>query len=188
MPRDLSQKKEKQLTKKLIVKKIIEESRKPKKVSQEKIKQEPGFGSYRITVRPKNQYTTFRTQQIAPWLERIAGRNYKGKRYTVTRLVGKQCARLDERENLIVTDKHASIVLKHIDGIIKPIDWDIFKAKPSFFAPELTPPVDEQPRKSTLAPVKKVKEYRAPAAKPLTKPTKKTKILAAKTQARARRK
>lgn len=51
---------------KAIVKDMIKESSGTLKPVQKHYRQEDGVGSYRITVRPKNQYTTFRTQEIMP--------------------------------------------------------------------------------------------------------------------------
>lgn len=88
---------------------------------------------------------------------------------------------MDERECLIISDKKLHVLLDHIKGPIKPVDGDVFKAEPALHAPELAPPVAE-PIRTPAAPVKKERERRIPMAKPLTKATKKAKIMAAKSK------
>lgn len=168
---------------KAIVKDMIKESSGVPKPEQKHYRQEDGVGSYRITVRPKNQYTTFRTQEIVPGLKRIAGRRFNGTWVTVTWLVSKDCARLDERECLIISNRKIHVLMDHIKSPIKPVDGDVFKAEPVLHAPELPPPVVEVV-KAPVARPKPEKERKVPIAKPRTLPTKKAKILAAKAKKR----
>jgi hypothetical protein len=87
---------------------------------------------YRINVRPKGDFTSFRIQDVGEkgGLERLAGRRSSGSWDTVTWLVGKDKAHVDEHGHLKVTDKKAASALKQIKGRIVHVKGDIFQAHP----------------------------------------------------------
>jgi hypothetical protein len=87
---------------------------------------------YRVEVRPKSAFTSFRTQDVGEkgGLERLAGRRKSGSWDTATWLISKDKAHLDARGQLIIDDKKALSVLEQIDGPIRHVRGDIFKAHP----------------------------------------------------------
>lgn len=86
---------------------------------------------YRIEVRPKGQFTTFRVQDVGEkgGLERLAGKRSSGSWDTVSWLVSKEDARVDEYGHLKIRGKAAS-VLKQIKGRIVHVKGDVFRAHP----------------------------------------------------------
>lgn len=87
---------------------------------------------YRIELRPKNVFTSFRVQDVGEkgGLERLAGRRKSGSWDTVSWLVSKDDAVVGSNGQLKITDSKARSVLKQIKGPIVHVKGDVFKAHP----------------------------------------------------------
>jgi hypothetical protein len=99
-----------------------------------KSRQRPGAGGgkfYRIEVRSKTDFVTFRTQDIGEpgHVERIAGKRSSGSWDTVTWLIAKNDAHLDGGK-LIIDDPKSKTILKQIEGPITHKKSDVFRARP----------------------------------------------------------
>lgn len=96
---------------------------------------------YRIVVRPKNEFTSFRVQDVGKkgGLERLSGRRSSGSWDTVSWLISKEDAHV-KGGHLIITDKKARTVLKNISGHIYHVKGDIFRAHPRKNVPEAAKP------------------------------------------------
>jgi len=86
---------------------------------------------YRIEIRPKGQFKTFRVQDVGKkgGLERLAGKRASGSWDTVSWLISKDKASV-VKGHLKITDKKEQSVLKQIKGPIVHIKGDIFHAHP----------------------------------------------------------
>ena len=86
---------------------------------------------FRIEVRPKSEFKTFRIQDVGKkgGLERLAGKRSSGSWDTVAWLVSKEDAKIKNRE-LIIKDPRAKSVLKNLRGSIMRVKGDIFRAHP----------------------------------------------------------
>lgn len=86
---------------------------------------------YRIIVRDKSDFTTFRVQDVGQrgGLERLAGRRTSGSWGTVSWLVSKEDAKV-KNGHLMITDPKARSVLKSLRGHIYHVKGDIFRAHP----------------------------------------------------------
>lgn len=102
---------------------------------QGRSRQKPGTTGkgkfYRIQVRPKGDFTSFRVQDVGEkgGLERLAGRRPSGSWDTVSWLVSKEDAHVDAHGHLKIQGK-AKSVLKSIRGRIVHVKGDVFKAHP----------------------------------------------------------
>ena len=87
---------------------------------------------YRINVRPKGDFLSFRVQDVGEkgGLERIAGRRSSGSWDTVSWLISKDDARIDSRGRLEITDAKARSVMRSLSGRIVHVKGDIFQAHP----------------------------------------------------------
>jgi hypothetical protein len=87
---------------------------------------------YRIEVRSKSQFKTFRNHDVGKpgGLERIAGRRNSGSWATVAWLISKEDAYVTKSNKLVISDPSAKTVLKNIQGPIVHVKGDIFKSKP----------------------------------------------------------
>lgn len=87
---------------------------------------------FRIEVRPKNDFTSFRTHDVGDpgGLERITGRRTSGSWATVAWLISKEDAHMTKDKKLVITDDKAKTVLKSITAPIEHVKGDIFKARP----------------------------------------------------------
>jgi hypothetical protein len=96
---------------------------------------------YRIMVRPKSEFVTFRVQDVGRkgGLERLAGKRSSGSWDTVSWLISKDAARV-VRGRLVITDTKARSALKQIRGHIVHVKGDIFKAHPARNVPESEKP------------------------------------------------
>lgn len=96
---------------------------------------------YRIEVRPKADFTSFRVQDVGEkgGLERLAGRRSSGSWDTVSWLVSKDDAAV-EKGRLVITDPKARSVLKSLSGRIVHVKGDVFKAHPVKNVPEAAKP------------------------------------------------
>jgi len=86
---------------------------------------------YRIEIRPKGQFSSFRVQDVGKkgGLERLAGRRKSGSWDTVSWLISKDKANVT-RGHLKIVGKKEQSVLKQIKGPIVHIKGDIFRAHP----------------------------------------------------------
>lgn len=96
-------------------------------------RQRPGAGGgrfYRIEIRPKTEFATFRTQDLGGpgHLERIGGKRKDGSWDTVTWLIAKGDAHVSG-SNLIIDNPRVKSVLKQIAPPIVHQKGDVFTAK-----------------------------------------------------------
>ncbi len=86
---------------------------------------------YRIELRPKGQFKSFRTQDVGKkgGLERLAGHRATGSWDTVTWLIAKDKA-IVVNGHLKITGEKDQSVLKQIKGPIVHVEGDIFHAHP----------------------------------------------------------
>ena len=86
---------------------------------------------YRIELRPKSQFTSFRMQDVGKkgGLERLAGHRPSGSWDTATWLIEKSKASV-VKGHLKITGAKEKSVLKQIKGPIVHVKGDIFKAHP----------------------------------------------------------
>lgn len=106
---------------------------------------------YRIEVRPKTEFVTFRNQDVgeAGHLERVAGKRSSGSWDTVSWLVSKNDAHVDDGGNLVIdnADVRASLQgKKQIRGRITHVKGDVFEAYPRKNIPESKKPTVAQKR------------------------------------------
>ena len=115
---------------------------------------------FRIEVRPKSEFKTFRIQDVGRkgGLERLAGKRSSGSWDTVAWLVSKEDAKIKNRE-LIIKDSKAKSVLKNLRGPILRVKGDIFRAYPRANVPENAKPTLAM-RKSQKANIKKAQQAR----------------------------
>ncbi|MEO8638241.1 MAG: hypothetical protein ABI430_05085 [Candidatus Taylorbacteria bacterium] len=116
---------------------------------------------YRIEVRPKGEFTSFRVQDVGKpgGLERLAGRRSSGSWDTVTWLISKEDAHVAKNGALVIEGEKARSVLKQIRGKITHVKADIFKAYPRRNIPESEKPTPAM-RKAEMANIKKAQEAR----------------------------
>jgi hypothetical protein len=105
-----------------------------------------GEGDYfRIVVRPKQQFTTFRTQDVGEpgGLQRLAGKRSSGSWDTQAWLISKDDAHM-EGEQLVADSEDAKNLLDRLGS--KPIHekGDVFKAKSRPNVPEKDKPTKAQ--------------------------------------------
>jgi hypothetical protein len=100
---------------------------------------------YRIEVRPKGQFSSFRTQDVGKkgGLERIAGHRASGSWDTVTWLVSKKEAHV-EGKHLVIDSPKAKTVLNDLSSKVVHVKGDIFTAKPRKNIPEKSKPTIKQ--------------------------------------------
>ena len=115
-------------------------------ISKKQIKRlKPGTGGkgkfYRIEIRPKGEFKTFRTQDVGKkgGLERIAGKRPSGSWDTVTWLVAKDKATV-KNGKLKITGAKDKSVLRSLSGPIVHVKADIFKSHPRKKIPESDKP------------------------------------------------
>ena len=124
----------------------------------------PGMGGkgrfYRIEVRPKSEFVSFRNQDVGKigGLERLSGRRSSGSRDTITWLVEKTKAHV-KGNHLIIDDQKARTALKQIRGPIVHKKGDVFRAYPRRNIPESEKPTIAQ-RRAQQANIKKAQRAR----------------------------
>ena len=120
---------------------------------------------YRIEVRPKREFKSFRIQDVGKKgeLERLAGRRGSGSWDTVTWLVSKEDAHRSKTGELIITDAKAKSMLKQIRRPIIHIKGDVFRAHPRRNVPEAAKPTPAM-RRTQMANIKKAQKARAKGA------------------------
>lgn len=125
----------------------------------------PGTGGkgqfYRIEVRPKSEFVTFRTQDVGEkgGLERIAGKRQSGSWDTQAWLVEKKSAHMNDKEQLVIDDPQAKTALKQIRGPIVHKKGDVFSALPRKNVKEEAKPTTAQ-RRAQMTNIKKAQEAR----------------------------
>lgn len=119
---------------------------------QGRARQKPGTTGkgkfYRVEVRPKSKFTTFRVQDVGRkyGLERLAGKRMSGSWDTVTWLVEKGKAHINSKGQLVLDDRKVKTALKQLRGPIKHKKGDVFTAKPRKNVPERKKPTQAQRR------------------------------------------
>lgn len=129
-----------------------------------RMRQKPGVTGkgefYRIEVRPKGEFKTFRVQDVGGkgGLERLAGKRSSGSWGTVSWLVSKKDAKVIDKK-LIITSTKAKSVLKSLRGPIVWVKGDIFKSHPVKNVPEAKKPTPAM-RKAQMSNIKKAQAVR----------------------------
>lgn len=102
---------------------------------------------YRIIVRPKSKFETFRTQDIGRpgHIQRVAGRRPSGSWATVSWLIGKSEAHI-ERGRLVADTPSARKVLRQLGSAPVRLTGDRFKARDRPNVPERIKPTPAQRR------------------------------------------
>jgi len=107
-----------------------------------------GGGDYfRIIVRPKQEFSTFRVHQVGRTghTERLAGKRSSGSWDTQAWLINKEDAHVED-DNLVIDSPKVKTVLRQIRGPIVHKRGDVFEAKPRKNVPEKTKPTLAQRR------------------------------------------
>jgi hypothetical protein len=110
----------------------------------------PGAGGgnfYRVEVRPKSEFTTFRTQDVGDpgGIERLAGKRASGSWSTVTWLISKDYAHR-EGDRLVADTVASKKVLRTLGSAPKHVRGDRFSAKDRPNIPERDKPTLAQKR------------------------------------------
>ena len=102
---------------------------------------------YHIEVRPKRQFTAFRTQDVGRrgGIERVAGKRTSGSWDTQKWLISKQHAH-PSRGRLVADTADARKVLEQLGSSPRHIRGDRFKARPRPNVPESAKPTPAQKR------------------------------------------
>ena len=117
-------------------------------------REKPGTGGegefYRIVVRPKEEFVTFRTQDVGGpgGLERIAGKRESGSWDTEAWLVSKQDAHIDG-DRLVPDTADARNLFAELGSEPRHVKGDIFEAKDRPNVPEREKPTEAQVRART---------------------------------------
>jgi len=115
---------------------------------------------YHIEVRPKSEFTLFRTQDVGErgGIQRVAGKRGSGSWDTQKWLIGKDEAHI-EGGTLVPDTKEARAVLRTLGSKPMRISGDRFKAAPRPNVPEKEKPTPAQKR-ARLANIKKAQAAR----------------------------
>ena len=110
----------------------------------------PGAGGgsfYRVEVRPKSEFVTFRTQDVGGkgHIERVAGKRSSGSWATVAWLIGKEDAHVSGRK-LVADTRDAKNLLKKLGSEPVRRSGDRFDAKDRPNIPERAKPTAAQKR------------------------------------------
>jgi hypothetical protein len=111
----------------------------------------PGAGGegtfYRITVRPKDEFVTFRTQDVGEpgHVERLAGKRESGSWDTQAWLISKQDAHVEDGK-LVADTAEAREALEKLGSTPVHVKGDIFEAKDRPNVPEREKPTPAQQR------------------------------------------
>ncbi|MEK7068303.1 MAG: hypothetical protein AAB964_00630 [Patescibacteria group bacterium] len=114
---------------------------------------------YRIELRPKGQFKTFRVQDVGRTgsLERLAGKRNGGSWDTVSWLISKNSAHV-KNGKLTIDNARDKSILKQIRGPIVHVKGDVFRAHPRN-GPESAKPTAAQ-RRAQRANIKKAQAAR----------------------------
>jgi hypothetical protein len=102
---------------------------------------------YHVEVRPKAEFTTFRTQDVGDrgHLQRVAGKRSSGSWATATWLIGKEDAHVEDGK-LVGDTKDAKDLLKKLGAKPVHVSGDRFEAKDRPNVPERAKPTPAQTR------------------------------------------
>jgi hypothetical protein len=120
-----------------------------------------GEGDYfRIVVRPKEEFTTFRYQDVGEkgHILRLAGKRSSGSWDTQVWLIGKEDAHM-EGDTLVADNEDARRVIEALGSKPKHVKGDIFEAKDRPNVPESKKPTEAQQR-ARLENIKKAQQVR----------------------------
>jgi hypothetical protein len=120
-----------------------------------------GEGEYfRIVLRPKDEFTTFRTQDVGEkgHILRLAGKRSSGSWATEAWLIHKGDAHV-EGDTLLGDTDDARKVIAALGSVPKHVQGDIFEAKDRPNVPERAKPTEAQ-MKAWLANIKKAQQAR----------------------------
>ncbi len=117
---------------------------------QGRARNRPGAGGgkfYRVEVRPKTEFVTFRTQDVGSkgHIERVAGKRSSGSWATVAWLIGKEDAHVSGRK-LVADSRDAKSLLKKLGSEPVRRSGDRFQAKDRPNVPERAKPTAAQKR------------------------------------------
>lgn len=117
---------------------------------------------YRIEIRPKSAFTSFRIQDVGRkgGLERLAGHRASGSWDTVTWLISKKKAHVSQNGKLVIDDaKDRASLAKALSGTITHVKGDVFRAHPRKNVPEAAKPTPAM-RRAQAANIKKAQRAR----------------------------
>ena len=120
-----------------------------------------GEGDYfRITVRPKEEFSTFRYQDVGEkgHIQRLAGRRSSGSWDTQVWLISKEDAHM-EGDTLIPDTEDARSLIESLGSTPKHVKEDVFEAKDRPNVPESEKPTEAQ-QKARLENIKKAQQSR----------------------------
>ncbi len=102
---------------------------------------------YHVEVRPKDEFTMFRTQDLGEHghLQRVAGKRSSGSWATSTWLISKDDAHV-ENDKLVADTKDAKDLLKKLGSTPVHLSGDRFQAKDRRNVPERAKPTSTQTR------------------------------------------
>ena len=102
---------------------------------------------YRIEVRPKDEFVTFRNQDVGKpgGIERLAGKRQSGSWSTATWLVSKEYAHV-EGDRLVPDHPDAKSLFEDLGATPRHVKGDIFKASDRPNVPEKKKPTPAQKR------------------------------------------
>jgi hypothetical protein len=106
---------------------------------------------YRITVRPKEEFVTFRTHDVGDpgHVERVSGKRRSGSWDTQAWLISKSDAHI-EGERLVPDTEDAKQVLEELGSEPQHVKGDVFEAKPRPNVPERAKPTTAQRRARSM--------------------------------------
>lgn len=115
---------------------------------------------YRIEVRPKSEFTTFRNQDVGDpgHIQRLAGKRGSGSWSTQAWLVSKKDAHI-EGQSLIADTQDAKDLLATLSSTPEHVKGDVFKAHDRKNVPESSKPTAAQ-KKAREENIKKAQEAR----------------------------
>lgn len=119
-----------------------------------------GGDFYRVVVRPKEQFTSFRIQDVGRkgHSERVAGRRASGSWDTQAWLISKQDAHVEQRK-LVADTPSARKILDNLSSTPRQIKGDVFRAKDRRDVPEKEKPTAAQ-RRAQRTNIKKAQRAR----------------------------
>jgi hypothetical protein len=125
----------------------------------------PGAGEggdyYRVVVRDKSQFTSFRTQDVgrSGHTKRLAGRRSSGSWGTQAWLIHKDDAH-SSRGRLVADDPKVADIFEQLRGPILHVKGDVFRARPRRNVPEKDKPTPAQ-RRARKANIEKAQKAHA---------------------------
>jgi len=132
----------------------------PKRARRQRPRAMGGGDFYHILLRPKEDFVSFRTQDVGQpgHVERVAGKTVDGRWSTVKWLVGKKDAHI-ENDKLVPDTEDARQLFRQLGSQPVHIGGDLFEARPRANAPELDKPTSAR-RRARRGNVKKIQAAR----------------------------